>query len=44
MVLSDPYSIISVPPPDEHDSPVRLFRAFLEDSLTDRLRSGDTSF
>ena len=44
MVLSDLRSIISVPSLDEHDSRVRLFRAFLEASLTDRLRSGDTSF
>jgi hypothetical protein len=44
MVLSDLHSIISVPSPDEHDSPLRLFHASLGDFLTDRSRSGDTFF
>ena len=43
MVLSDLHSIISVPSPDEHGSPLRLFHASLGDFLTDRSRS-DTFF
>jgi len=44
MVLSDLHSIISVPSPDEQNSPLRLFHASLGDFLTDRSRSGDTFF
>jgi hypothetical protein len=44
IVLSDLHSIISVPSPDEQDSPLRLFHASLGDFLTDRSRSGDTFF
>jgi len=44
MVLSDLHSIISVPSPDEQNSPLRLFHASLGDFLTDRSRSSDTFF
>ena len=44
MVLSDLHSIISVPSPDEQNSPLSLFHASLGDFLTDRSRSGDTFF
>jgi hypothetical protein len=44
MVLSDLHSIISVPSPDERDSPLRLFHASLGDFLTDRSRSGNSLF
>ena len=44
MILSDLHSIISVPSPNEQDSPLRLFHASLGDFLTDRSRSGDTFF
>jgi len=44
MILSDLHSIVSVPSPDEQDSPLRLFHASLGDFLTDRSRSGDTFF
>ena len=44
MVLSDLHSIISVPSPDEQNSPLRLFHASLGDFLTDHSRSGDTFF
>jgi hypothetical protein len=44
MVLSDLHSIIFVPPPDEQNSPLRLFHASLGDFLTDRSRSGDAFF
>ena len=44
MVLSDLHSIISVPPVDEPDLPLRLFHASLVDFLTDHSRSGDTFF
>jgi hypothetical protein len=37
-------SIISMPSPDEHDSPLRLFHASLGDCLTNRSRCGDTFF
>ena len=44
MILSDLHSIISVPFPNERDSPLRLFHASLGDFLTDRSRCGDTFF
>ena len=43
-VLSDLHSIISVPSPDEQNSPLWLFHVSLGDFLTDHSRSGDTFF
>jgi hypothetical protein len=44
MVLSDLHSIISVPSPDEQNSPLRLFHASLGDFLTDRSRCDHNFF
>jgi hypothetical protein len=41
MALSDMHSIISVPSPDQHDTPLRYFHASFGDFLIDRSRSGD---
>jgi len=41
MILSDLHSIISVPPPDDGVTELRLFHASLPDFLLDRSRSKD---